>query len=348
MTATVANIAVLGASGYTGAELLRLLAGHGGVRVAALSADRKAGQHMGEVFPHLAAMDLPVLSRIEDIDFGAMDAVFCGLPHGTTQEVVAELPASVKVVDLSADFRLKDTDLYAEVYGKPHAAPELQKTAVYGLTELARDDVRAARLVACPGCYPTSAQLPLIPLLRAGLIAADPIIIDAKSGVSGAGRAAKEGSLHTEVSEGLHAYGVGTHRHGPEIDQGLSATVGSDVTVSFTPHLVPMNRGILATIYVRCTQGADADSLRVALSEAYAGEPFVSVLPAGETPHTRHVRGSNQARIAVFPDRRPGTAILCCAIDNLVKGASGQAVQNFNLMMGFEETAGLTGQPLFP
>lgn len=342
------RVAVVGASGYTGAELVRLLVCHPGVSLVALTADRKAGRTMGEVFPHLAGPVLPDLTRLEDVDWSGVDVAFCGLPHGTTQEVVSGLPDGVKVVDLSADFRLRDGDVYAQWYGLPHRALELQKTAVYGLTELARDAVRPARLVANPGCYPTACQLPLIPLLEAGAIEADDIIIDAKSGVSGAGRAAKENTLFAEVTEGIHAYGVASHRHSPEIEQGLSAAAGRPVIVNFTPHLMPMSRGILASIYVRMASGVGADDLRAHLARRYANEPFVRVLGAGAVPATRHVRGSNHCLMAVFADRVPGRAIILSVIDNLVKGASGQAVQNMNVMCGFDETTGLQQEPLFP
>ncbi len=348
MTSRSVRIAILGASGYTGAELVRLLARHPAARIAALTADRKAGQSMAAVFPHLGGLDLPDMLTVEQVDWSAVDFVFCGLPHGTTQEIIAGLPEHLKVVDLSADFRLHDLDTYAQWYGHAHKAPALQCKAVYGLTELAREQVRLARLVANPGCYPTSAQLPLVPLLSAGLIEAGDIIIDAKSGVSGAGRAAKEGSLFTEVTEGIHAYGIASHRHAPEIEQGLSAAAGRPVIVNFTPHLMPMSRGILSTIYVRLAQGAAVGDLRGALSRAYAAEPFVRVLPEGVAPHTRHVRGSNFCLMNVFADRVPGRAIICSVIDNLVKGASGQAIQNMNVMLGLDETLGLDQQPLFP
>ncbi len=346
--ANLANVAILGASGYTGAELIRLLAGHPRVRLSALTADRKAGQSMASVFPHLAPMGLPDLISLDAFDPASADFVFCALPHGTTQEIIAALPRDQKICDLSADFRLTDLDTYAQWYGHPHQAPDLQAEAVYGLTELMRDQVAKARLVANPGCYPTTAQLPLIPVLEKGLIDPDAIVIDSKSGVSGAGRAAKEGSLYTEVAEGMHAYGVASHRHAPEIEQGLSAAAGRPVIVSFTPHLIPMNRGMLSTIYVNLTGGASAADLHAALAARYAGEPFVKVLPLGATPHTRHVRGSNLALIGVVADRRPNAAILTCAIDNLTKGASGQAVQNMNVMLGFDETLGLAQVPMFP
>jgi len=342
------NVAILGASGYTGAELVRLLAGHPSFRIAALTADRKAGMSMADVFPQFIGEDLPKLTTIAEVDWKGIDAVFCALPHGTTQEVIAGLPQHVKIVDLSADFRLKDVAEYAKWYGHEHQAPELQKAAVYGVTELSRDAIRSARLVANPGCYPTCAQLPLVPLLAAGLIEADDIIIDAKSGTSGAGRAAKEANLYCEVTEGLHPYGVASHRHGPEIDQELSAIAGKPVLVSFTPHLIPMSRGMEETIYVKLAGNATADDLRVALEKKYAAEPFVRVLPAGQVPQTRFVRGSNLCHISVHADRRPGRAIICSVIDNLVKGASGQALQNMNLMFGLPETTALAVRPVFP
>jgi N-acetyl-gamma-glutamyl-phosphate reductase len=348
MQSNAIRVAILGASGYTGAELLRLLVRHPDTRITALTAERKAGESIESVFPHLAGHGLPRLVTIAEVDWSAVDLVMCALPHGTTQEVVAALPRDKKVIDLSADFRLADVDSYARWYGHAHRAPALQAEAVYGLTELAREAIRRARLVACPGCYPTSAQLPLVPLIEAGQIDADDIIIDAKSGVTGAGRAAKESSLYAEVAEGIHAYGVASHRHAPEIEQELAKAAGRPITVNFTPHLMPMNRGILSTIYVRLANGATPGALRETLAARYATEPFVQVVPEGVSPATRHVRGSNHCLIGVFADRVKGRAILLSAIDNLVKGASGQAVQNMNLVCGLDETAGLEQAPLFP
>ncbi len=342
------RIGILGASGYTGAELLRLLRYHPHAEIRALTADRQAGKPLAAVFPHLAGEGLPDLVTIAEVDWSAVDAVFCCLPHGTTQEVIAGLPRHLKIVDLSADFRLADTATYAEWYGHEHRAPELQREAVYGLTEIAREKVRGARLVANPGCYPTSAQLPLIPLLRAKLIDADDIIIDAKSGVSGAGRAAREESLYAEVAEGINAYAVASHRHAPEIEQGLSDTAGRPLVVNFTPHLMPMNRGMLSTMYVRLAAGATLGDLRAVLAGAYRDEPFVRVLPEGSLPATRHVRGTNLCLIGLSRDRIVNRAILVSAIDNLVKGASGQAIQNMNVMLGLPETTALEHRALFP
>src|SRR5713226_2034953 len=347
-----AKIGVLGASGYTGAELLRLLLPHPRVEIALLTAERRAGQHMRQVFPQFSPYALPKLLAIDGVDWNkaALDLAFCALPHGTTQRVIKDLLAKApktKVVDLSADFRLSDTSAYARWYGHEHHAPGLQKAAVYGLVEVYRDKIKTARLVANPGCYTTCAQLPLIPLLRAKAIDPDEIVVDAKSGMTGAGRAAKEEMLFAEVSEGFHAYGVGHHRHMAELDQEFSRAAGRDVIVSFTPHLVPMNRGILWTIYVR-SRKSSPEELHAMLLKFYAREPFVHVLPFGEMPQTRHVRGSNMTAIGVAKDRIAGRAIICSALDNLVKGASGQAVQNMNLMLGFPETMALEQVALFP
>ena len=344
--------AVVGASGYTGAELVRLLVNHPAVDIVAMTADRKAGQELGEVFPHLAGVArtaaLPSLRPVEALAWDGIDVAFFGLPHGAAQPVAAAMPERVKMIDLSPDFRFADPDVYAAWYGQPHQAPAMQEHAVYGLTELARAEIVGARLVACPGCYPTSALLPLVPIIEAGMVQPDDIVIDAKSGVSGAGRAAKEASLFTEVAEGVHAYGIASHRHAPEIEQLFSRAPLRPITLNFTPHLMPMNRGILSSIYLRLADGASADDLRSLLAECYAGEPFVRVLDKGIVPATQHVRGSNHCLIGVFADRVAGRAIILSVIDNLVKGASGQAIQNMNLLCGLDETTGLTQQPLFP
>lgn len=345
------NIAILGASGYTGVELLRFLLQHPHAHIAALSGDSQAGKPMAEVFPHLTGIALPALQKMEEINFTDIDLVFCCLPHATTQKVILDLlteQPKLKIIDLSADFRLRDPASYAQWYGHAHQAVSLQKEAVYGLTELTRDAIRKARLIANPGCYPTSAQLPLIPLLQNKLIEADDIIIDAKSGVTGAGRKASQNLLYTELNEGFSAYGVGTHRHTPEIEQGLSDAAGKPLQVRFTPHLVPMNRGILSTIYVSLAPNKTVDDLRDCLQKKYANEPFVTLLPTGVFPSTAMVRSSNACVINIFADRIAGKAIIVSAIDNLVKGASGQAVQNMNLMFGWEETLSLPKAAVFP
>jgi N-acetyl-gamma-glutamyl-phosphate reductase len=351
--ASKARVGVLGASGYTGAELVRLLLRHPGVEIGLLTADRRAGQEMRDVFPQFSPFGLPKLVSIETLDWAGtgLDLVFCALPHGTTQKVIKNVLAQapgIKVVDLSADFRQADLAAYARWYGHAHQAPELQREAVYGLVEIYREKIKGARLVANPGCYTTCAQLPLIPLLAAKAIDADEIVIDAKSGMTGAGRAAKEDMLFSEVSEGFHAYGVGHHRHMAELDQELSLAAGRAVVATFTPHLVPMNRGIFSTIYVRGQGETAPEDLHAILLKRYMNEPFVHVLPFGTMPQTRHVRGSNLTFIGMAKDRIAGRAIICSALDNLVKGASGQAVQNMNLMLGFSEPLGLEQVALFP
>ena len=339
------NIAILGASGYTGAELIRLIAGHSSMQIKALGANSKAGQTMAEVFPHLRHLDLPTLVTIDEIDFSQIDLCFCALPHKTSQEVIAALPKDLKIVDLSADFRLRDPEDYAKWYGNEHAALEQQKEAVYGLTEFYREEIAAARLVAGTGCNAATGQFALRPLIAAGVIDLDDIILDLKCAVSGAGRSLKENLLHAELSEGYHGYALGsTHRHLGEFDQEFSALAGRPVQVQFTPHLVPANRGILATCYVK----GDAQAIYETMQKAYADEPFIEVLPFGEAPSTRHVRGSNFCHIGVVADRQTGRATVVAALDNLTKGSSGQALQNANLMLGLSETEGLMMAPLFP
>lgn len=342
------TIAIIGASGYTGAELIRILLLHPHAEIKALTGDSQAGKDIAEVYPHLAFKGLPQLVTIDQVDFSEIDLAFCCLPHATAQAVIVKLPKQLKIIDLSADFRLADTASYAKWYGHAHQAVDLQKEAVYGLTEHARAQIKNARLIANPGCYPTSAALPLMPLLKAGAILPGGIIIDSKSGVTGAGRSVKQSNLFTEINDGLSVYGVAAHRHTPEIEQSLTQAAGKDITVTFTPHLIPMNRGILSTIYVKLAGKNTADDLRNILLKAYDGEPFVHILPPGMMPATQQVRGSNDCIIGVFADRIAGQAILVSAIDNLVKGASGQAVQNMNVMYGWPETTGLQMSAVFP
>ena len=339
------SVAILGASGYTGAELVRLISTHPDLTIKALSANAKAGLPMASVFPHLRHLDLPDLVTIDALDLAGIDLVFCALPHKTSQSVIKDLPGHVKVVDLSADFRLRDAAAYQTWYGNPHIALDLQQTAVYGLTEFYRDQIRGARLVAGTGCNAATGQYALRPLSADKVIDLNEIVIDLKTGVSGAGRALKENLLHAELSEGVAAYSVGgVHRHLGEFDQEFSAIAGQEVRVQFTPHLLPMNRSILATVYVR---GAPED-IHASLSKAYENEPFLQVLPFGSYPSTHHIRGSNFVHLGVVADRLPGRAIVIAVLDNLVKGSSGQALQNANLMLSLDETAGLMQAPLFP
>ncbi len=338
------QIAILGASGYTGAELVRLVQSHPNMDIVALAADRKAGQPMASVFPHLAHLELPNLVRIEDINYSKIDLVFCGLPHGVAQDFVRTVPDHVKIVDLSPDFRLQDGASYEKWYRSPHKALDLQASAVLGLPEVYRDHIKTARIVANTGCFVATSLLPLIPALKGNVIESDPIIIDAKSGVSGAGRGLNEPMLYSEANEGFKAYGVAHHRHMGELDQELSKAAGTPVCATFTPHLVPMTRGMQATIYAK----GNADSVRAHLASVYKNEPFVHVLEAGEIPQTQHVKGSNLCRISVFADRQAERVIILSVLDNLMKGASGQAVQNANIMLDLPETAGLGMVPVFP
>jgi len=344
------EVGIIGASGYTGGELLRLLCRHPGLRVAWATSRQHAGAGVGEVYPHLR--------DFSDVVFSAPDlagmpqgvrGVFVALPHVEAMAVVPGLlERGLKVVDLSADFRLRDASVYSRAYGHPHSAPGLLAEAVYGLTEIAREQVRTARLVANPGCYPTATLLALLPLARLGLLGECGAIVDAKSGVSGAGRGLKQGSLYCEVNEGLTAYNVGRHRHQPEMEQELAAAAGGRVRLTFAPHLVPLNRGMQATIYVAPPGGSGLSAVSAALREAYAAEPFVKVLPDGKLPSVRDVAGTNLCRIGCTDDPQGGRVVVVSVIDNLVKGASGQALQNMNLMLGLEEIAGLMQPGIFP
>ncbi|WP_300378723.1 N-acetyl-gamma-glutamyl-phosphate reductase [Henriciella sp.] len=347
MTKTPLKAAVLGASGYTGAETVRLLRNHPRVDAVAATGNALAGKTLSEIFPYFSGADNLNVVKADDVRWDDIDVAFGCLPHGTSQDLIETLPEHVKVVDLSADYRFRDAKIYSAAYGREHLSPERTASAVYGLSELYAEQLSGAGLVACPGCYPTAALLVLLPLMKPLLIDTNTIIIDAKTGASGAGRGLKEGNLFCEVSEGVHAYGVGTHRHTPEIEQELRLRSGDDsVEVTFTPHLLPMTRGELVTCHVR----GDADAIHAALEKTYSGQPFVDVLPLGSPPpDTRHVRGTNQCRIAVFPDRASGRVVILGVIDNLVKGSSGQAIQNFNLMMGWDQALGLDVLlPLFP
>jgi N-acetyl-gamma-glutamyl-phosphate reductase len=343
------KVAVIGASGYTGVELLRLLAGHPEVTVTCGTSRQQAGQPLGEVFPSLAGVfDLKFEGLEPAALAGRAELVFTAVPHQAAMGMVPTLLAGgCKVVDLSADYRLHDAGVYAEWY-EPHQTPELLAEAVYGLPELYRAQIRNARLVANPGCYPTSAALALAPLLRSRLIDPATIIVDSKSGTSGAGRAAKVDTLYCEVNEGFKAYGLPRHRHTPEIEQTLSEIAGAPVTITFTPHLVPVNRGILSTCYATLAADVDLAALLTLYQEQYAGEKFVRVLTAGRLPNINQVRGSNCCDIGLAVDARTRRVVAVAAIDNLVKGAAGQALQNMNLMLGLQESLGLGGAGFFP
>lgn len=343
------KIGIIG-DGYTAADLLRLLAGHDEMKVVCILSTENVGRRIDEIYPQLTGFtDLVCEESNLDIIKSQCDAVFLALPHGLSVTMAMELlPAGIKCVDLGADFRLKDAGLYEKYYDKVHEAPELLQEAVYGLPELYRDKIKQTQLVANPGCFPTGAILPLAPVLAAGLLKPEGIVIDSKSGVTGAGRGLKASSHFCEVNEGIHAYGVGTHRHGPEIAQELSLAAGSPVDMIFTPHLVPMNRGILTTAYAHLQAGVKAGAVRELLEEKYQGENFVKVLKPGVMPHTKWVYGSNILQIGIYTDEVTGRVIIISALDNLTKGASGQAIQNLNIMLGIEESKALNFPGVHP
>lgn len=336
--------------GYTAVELLRLLAGHPQLEPVYVSSIVNVGRRVDEVYPQFFG-SCNLLFQPTDVNLISeqCEAVFLAVPHGESAVLVNELlPLGVKCIDLGADFRLQDPGVYANYYGLKHPHPELLPEAVYGLPELYRRAIKAANLIANPGCFPTSAIIPLVPLLAAKLVAPEGLIIDSKSGVTGAGRSAKVNNLFCEVNDGFHAYGVGTHRHAPEIAQILSEAAGSTAELTFTPHLVPMNRGIFTTSYARLTAGATENDVRAALLNSYEDEPFIRILPPGVIPHSKWVYGSNFVFIGVSVNEPKRQVILLSVIDNLTKGASGQAIQNLNIMLGIEETAGLTALGVMP
>lgn len=348
------RVGVIGASGYAGGELVRYLLMHPGVEIAYLASDSLAGKPLSDAYPSLLGQDLP-LCEAYDVDRAAdrADIFFQAQGNGVGMRIAPELLAFGKrLIDVPADFRIKDTTLYGQHYGAEHTAPDLLREAVYGVCELRPDEIAAARVVANPGCYATGAILALAPLVAGKIVSADSIIVDSKSGVSGAGRSKVQvSSLFTEINEGFRAYGVATHRHTPEIEQELSAVAGESIRLNFTPHLVPMNRGILTTAYASAGAGRPLPSTTelVALySEFYAGKTFVVILAEGEQPNTKNVFGTNFCHIGVVADQRTNRVIVTSAIDNMGKGAAGQAVQNLNLMCGFDETTGLMSPAVYP
>lgn len=342
------KVGIVGGTGYTGVELLRLLAQHPQARVDVITSRSEEGVCVADMYPNLRGHYDNLRFSVPDVaKLGACDVVFFATPHGVAHALAGELLATgTRVIDLSADFRLQDAEEWAKWYGHPHGAPDLLPEAVYGLPEVNRDTIKNARLIAVPGCYPTATQLGLIPLLEAGLADASTLIADCKSGVSGAGRGASVGSLLCESSESMKAYSVKGHRHLPEISQGLRRAAGGDVGLTFVPHLTPMIRGIHATLYARVAD--HSVDLQALFEQRYANEPFVDVMPAGSHPETRSVRGANVCRIAVHRPQGGDLVVVLSVIDNLVKGASGQAVQNMNIAFGLDERLGLSAPALLP
>ncbi|MBI5189321.1 MAG: N-acetyl-gamma-glutamyl-phosphate reductase [Nitrospirae bacterium] len=344
------RVAVVGSSGYAGGELLRILLGHKEVQVTAVTSEKSAGQHIAFLFPHLGRLCNLTLEKLDPTELAnKADLVFLAVPHKEAFTVAAKfVGVGVRVVDLSADLRFRDTRLYEEWYEVEHEQPGLAHMAVYGLTELYRDEIKRARAVGNPGCYPTGALLALAPLVKEGLVELDSIIVDSKSGVSGAGRTPGLTYHYPEANEGMMAYKIGTHRHTPEIEQELTNLAGSAVVVSFTPHLTPMNRGILTTAYAKLKEYKGPETLRKMYAKFYKDAFFVRVMGKGAYPNVNAVRGSNFCDIGLYSDLRTGRVVVTSAIDNLVKGAAGQAVQNMNVMCGFDETEGLKHLGMFP
>lgn len=341
------RIAIIGASGYTGVELIRILLNHKKVEIAALVANSNAGQEIERLYPHLIHYNLPGLKKIEEVDFGNIDVAFGCLPHTTSQETFKKLLAQfphLKAIDLSADFRLENPADYTKWYEHEHIAQSLQPQAIYGLSEIHRNKIKKSNLIACPGCYPTSALLPLIPLLQNQLIEKHDIIIDSKSGVTGAGRSVKQSNLFCEINESVKAYSIGKHRHTGEIEQELSKAADEKIEIDFTPHLLPINRGIISTIYAKTK--FSAFDIQNCLEKKYEDEPFIKIIP-GE-PNIKDVLGTNFCIMSAKAARTSGKVIIISVIDNLCKGASGQAVQNMNIIFGFDEKEGLEFIPLFP
>lgn len=343
------KVGIVGGTGYTGVELLRILAVHPQATVVCITSRSEAGQPVADMYPNLRGHYDLAFSEPDIKTLACCDLVFFATPHGVAMRMMPELMASgVRVVDLSADFRLKDLDVWAQWYGMPHESPEWVEKAVYGLPEVVREEIREAQLVANPGCYPTAVQLGFLPLLESQLVDPARLIADAKSGASGAGRQGKIGMLHGEVGESFKAYGASGHRHLPEIRQGLERASRGDVGVTFVPHLVPMVRGIEATLYAELNDPTDFDRLQELFETRFATEPFVDVMPFGSHPETRSVRGANHCRMALHRQEQSNIVIVSSVIDNLVKGAAGQAVQNMNIMFGLEETLGLEAPALLP
>jgi len=338
----VSRVAIVGAAGYAGVEMTRLVLGHASLELTVVTSGQDAGRRVSEVYPALAGCDLTYVEPDVAAIAGAADVAFLAVPHTAAMAMVPSLlQAGLIVIDASADFRLRDPELYAAWYGVRHVAPDLIDEAVYGLPELWRDRLQGSRLIACPGCYPTATLLAAAPAVEAGMVISDRVIVDAKSGVSGAGRSACAATHYVAVNESVAAYKVTTHRHTPEIAQGLGDLGLAHPRVTFTPHLVPMTRGLLSTVYLEVEPGTDTEEVLGVYRARYAHEPFITVHDAGTMPSTSEVRGSNRAHIGVAVDGTTDTLVVTCAIDNLVKGTSGQALQCANIVLGYEETAGL-------
>jgi len=348
MTKDKINIAILGASGYTGGDLIRLLLGHKKVNISTLSANSNEGLNPSQIHYALFDSNLPNFINIKDVKYNNIDLIFSGLPHNKLHNYINNIDTNSKVIDMSADFRFKDVNLFNESYESKHESENLLKNSVYGLSEIYRNEIKDANIVACPGCYPTAVLLSILPLIRNNIINLDDIIIDAKSGVSGAGRSLKGELLFSEISESMKPYNISNHRHTPEIEEKIYLESNKEIKINFTPHLIPINRGELVTIYLKLEGNKKLNDAINCLNDFYSNDEFIIISDSGIPSSTSNVRGSNKCLISLFEDRIEGRIIISTAIDNLVKGSAGQAIQNMNIMFGYQENLGLLSQPLFP
>ncbi len=342
------NIAVLGASGYTGGDLIKILLNHNNANIFALSAHSKLGMNPSDVHASLFNAKLPDFISVNEIDFNQIDLVISGLPHDNLHNIIKDIPSKCKIIDMSADFRFSDVNIYNQYYETSHNSPELLSDSVYGLSEIFREKIKDSRIVACPGCYPTAVLLSILPLIKEKIISLEDIIVDAKSGVSGAGRGSKEELMFSEISESMKPYNIAKHRHTPEIEQIIENISSKEIKINFTPHLIPINRGELVTIYVKTINGSKAKEAISCLNSYYKEDAYVHISNQGIPSETSKVRGSNNCLISIFDDRIDGRIIISTSIDNLIKGSAGQAIQNMNIMFDFDEGEGLTSFGMYP
>ena len=338
------SVSIIGGSGYTGAELMRLIAKHPHFRLVQVVANRNAGKKIKDIFPHLRHLNLPDFITFEKMNFNEVDLIFCALPHATSQEIIVKIPERLKIIDLSADFRLEDIEEYERWYGHKHIAPSLQEKAVYGLTEIYQKKIKEGSLIACTGCNSAATLYPILPLLNEGVLSNDNLTINLGAGVSGAGRDAKQNIIHAEVSEGVKPYNIGKHRHIAELEQEFKKASNKEIGVTFIPHLLPQNRGVIVSIPLSLPASLVHETLEI----FYEDSPFIIILPIEEVPATQHVRGSNFCHIGVVSDHNKNRSVVISVLDNLIKGSAGQAIQNANIMFDFDETSGLLESPIFP
>ena len=338
------SVSIIGGSGYTGAELIRLISKHPHFELNQVVANRNAGKKIQDIFPHLRHLNIPDFINLEEMNFDNVDLIFCALPHATSQEIIVRIPEGKKIIDLSADFRLEQVEEYERWYGSKHIAHSLQEKAVYGLTEIYKEKIKKGSLIACTGCNSAASLYPVLPLLNEGIINSDSLTINLGAGVSGAGRDAKQNIIHAEVSEGVKPYNIGKHRHIAELEQEFKKATINKIEITFIPHLLPQNRGVLVSIPI----ASPASIVHKTLKNYYKNAPFIIILPIEEIPATQHVRGSNFCHIGVISDHNKDRSVVISVLDNLVKGSAGQAIQNANIMFDFDETAGLLESPIFP